>query len=149
MGSSYAMPAPSGHKAVWGGLYDSAFSFSNVSVAAAFITGAGVRLHLLNLTRAGAQALGEDTLQCSELLKDVVTASLRQAKIVCRSLEYLYVVDGRLMARLIGLFAFDAAWSTFKTLQAEHGLEVSCELGWCRSTAGRIEPICWPVFCHR
>jgi hypothetical protein len=59
------------------------------------------------------------------------------------------VVDGRLMARMTGLFAFDAAWSTFKTLKVEHGFDVSCELDWCRSTAGRIKATGWPVICQR
>jgi hypothetical protein len=87
MGSHYTMPAPSGHNTVWSGLYESAFAFSNSSVAAAYVTCTGVRLHLLNLIRASAKALGEDAIPTSEILEDVLAARPRQAKIVCRCLE--------------------------------------------------------------
>lgn len=132
--------------ASWTGLHSDAIHFTNNIVAMSFTVYSGVRVALFSLVRQLAEDLKPDDETAIPVLKYSIEESFKWSRIACQCLEFFFSRDEKAAGRVLGLFPFDVAWSTFVELGENYDRNMTDELRWCQDAAKRIEATGLPVF---
>lgn len=145
----YSSPIYNTEAANWQGLHTDIINFSSNIVATGFTLFTGVRVALFSLVRQLAEDLKEEDATAIPVLNYAIQESYKWSRIACQCLEYFFARDQRVVGRLLCLFPFDAAWSTFAALESTYKMDMKTELEWCKTTSERISATGLPVFAIR
>lgn len=132
--------------ASWTGLHSDVIHFSQDTVATSFTVFTGVRVALFSLVRQLAEDLKDDDESAIPLLNYSIEESFKWSRVACQCLEYFFARDTKVAGKVLCLFPFDTAWSTFVELGEKYERDMTNELRWCQNAAERIEATGLPVF---
>ncbi|KUJ09400.1 uncharacterized protein LY89DRAFT_676194 [Mollisia scopiformis] len=144
--SRYTSAMYTAEPASWTGLHSEAIHFTNDIVASSFTVYTGIRVALFSLVRQLAEDLKAEDESAIPVLTYSIEESFKWSRIACQCTEYFFAREPNVAGKVLCLFPFDTAWSTFVELGENYDRDMTNELRWCQGAAERIEATGLPVF---